>query len=190
MPRSLVALALVLFLADVAAAQSMYADPKARRVGDPLTVILAERTSASSQSQYQDQSNAALNGSAGASVGGSFAVDANVSQDAAARSAAAQSDILTGTITAVVTGVDETGNLQIAGERTLHVNGVTHLMKIAGTVRPLDVRYDNTVISYQIANAEVEYRKKGLRPKFLSPGTLMKAAAAALVGAAVFFGTK
>ena len=181
---------LALVLPDVAAAQSMYADPTARRVGDPITIVLSERTSASSQNRYEDRSNGSIGGSASTSGGGNFAVDANVSSDAQAASAAVQSDLLTGTITAIVTGLDATGNLQIEGERTLHVNGVTHLMKVAGTVRPLDVRYDNTILSFQIANAEVEYRKKGLGPRFLSPGTLLKAAAAALVGAAVFFGTK
>jgi flagellar L-ring protein precursor FlgH len=190
MRLSLLALVVALVLPDVAFGQSMFADPTARSVGDPITIVLSERTSASSQNRYEDRSNGSLGGSATTSEGGSFAVDASVSSDAEAASAAVQSDLLTGTITAVVTGVDDTGNLQITGERVLHVNGVTHLMKVAGTVRPLDVRYDNTILSYQIANAEVEYRKKGLRPKFLSPGTLLKAAAAALVGAAVFLGTQ
>lgn len=189
MRLSLFALAFALALPTVARGQSMYSDPTARHVGDPITIVLSERTSASSQNRYEDRSNGSLGGSASTSGGGSFALDANVSSDAEAASAAVQSDLLTGTITAVVTGVDDAGNLQVAGERVLHVNGVTHLMKVAGTVRPLDVRYDNTVLSYQIANAEVEYRKKGLAPKFLSPGVLLKAAGVALVAAAVFFGT-
>ena len=188
MRLSLLLIAFALVLADGAAAQSMFSDPTARRTGDPITIVLAERTSASSQNRYEDRSNGSLGGSASTSGGGSFALDANVSSDAEAASAAVQSDLLSGTITAIVTGVDDSGNLQVEGERVLHVNGVTHLMKVAGTVRPLDVRYDNTVFSYQIANAEVEYRKKGLRPKFLSPGTLVKAAGVALVAAAIFFG--
>jgi flagellar L-ring protein precursor FlgH len=181
----LVLLTLALLAATDAFGQSMYADPTARAVGDPITVILAERTSASSQAQYQDRSDASLSGS-GSAEGGTFGVGAQFSQDASAQNAAVQSDLLTGTLTAVVTGLDAQGNLQIAGERSLHVNGVTHLMKVEGTVRPLDVRYDNTVLSHQIANAEVEYRQKGLAPKFFRPATLVKAAAVALVGLAYF----
>lgn len=187
MPARLLALVLLLGVSHAAAAQSLFADPKAARVGDPLTVVLAERTAASSRSQFEDRSQAGVNGSASAE-GGQFALDANVSQNAAAQNQAVQSDLLSGTITAVVVGVDPTGNLQIEGERTLHVNGVTHLMKVSGTVRPLDVTYDNTILSYQIANADVEYRQKGIGPKFLRPGTLLKAAAAALLGAALFLG--
>jgi len=184
-------LTLLVGAAQSATAQSLFADPIASRVGDPITVVLAERTAASSRSQFEDRSQAALNGGANASggdVGGTFGLDANVSQAAAAENQAVQSDLLSGTITAVVVGVDEGGNLQIEGERTLHVNGATHLMKVSGTVRPLDVTYNNTILSYQIANADVEYRQKGLRPKFLRPGTLLKAAAAALLGAALFLG--
>ncbi len=190
--RSL-ALLFALAVPHAAGAQSMFADPKAGRVGDPITVVLAERTSASSQGQFQDQAQSSLNGSANVNageLGGQFGLDANLRQNTAAQSQAVQSDLLSGTITALVVGIDSTGTLQIAGERTLHVNGVTHLMKVSGLVRPLDVTYDNTVLSYQIANADVEYRQKGLRPKFLKPGTLLKFGAAALVGAALFLGSQ
>lgn len=182
----LVLLTLALLTATDAFGQSMYADPTARAVGDPITVILAERTSASSQAQFQDRSDASLSGSGSANSGGTFGIGAQFSQDASAQNAAVQSDLLTGTLTAVVTGLDAQGNLQIAGERSLHVNGVTHLMKVEGTVRPLDVRYDNTVLSNQIANAEVEYRQKGLGPKFLRPATLVKVGAVVLAGLAYF----
>ena len=191
MPARFLALALLLGVSHAAAAQSLFSDPKAARVGDPLTVVLAERTAASSRSQFEDRSQAGINGAASTSgdAGKQFGLDANVSQNAAAQNQAVQSDLLSGTITAVVVGVDATGNLQIEGERTLHVNGVTHLMKVSGTVRPLDVTYDNTILSYQIANADVEYRQKGIGSKFLRPGTLLKAAAAALLAAAVFLGS-
>ncbi len=169
-------------------AQSLFADPKAARPGDPITIVLAERTAASSQSQFEDRSQAGVRGNAsvnGGEIGGQFSLDATMNQNQAAENQAVQSDLLSGTITALVVAVDSTGNLQIAGERTLHVNGVTHLMKVKGTVRPLDVTYDNTVLSYQIANANVDYRQKGLRNKLFRPGTILKIGALALVGAAV-----
>lgn len=184
----LLILTLLLGFGHDAAAQSLFADPKAARVGDPITVVLAERTAASSRSQFEDRSQAGLSGNAnvnGGEISGQFGLDATMNQNQAAENQAVQSDLLSGTITAVVVAVDSTGNLQIAGERSLHVNGVTHLMKVKGTVRPLDVTYDNTVLSYQIANANVDYRQKGLRNKFFRPGTILKIGALALVGAAV-----
>ncbi|MEM1042294.1 MAG: flagellar basal body L-ring protein FlgH [Bacteroidota bacterium] len=188
MPIRLIIVALLLSLGPAAAAQSLFADPKASQPGDPITIVLAERTSASSVSQFEDRSQARLSGNAnvnGGSITGQFALGTNMSQDQEAESQAVQRDLLSGTITALVVSVDSTGNLQIAGERSLHVNGVTHLMRVEGTVRPLDVTYNNTVLSFQIANASVDYRQKGLRHKFFRPGTILKIGAAALVGAAI-----
>lgn len=184
----LLTLLLLLGFSHAAAAQSLFADPKASRPGDPITIVLAERTAASSGSRFEDRSQAGLSGNAnvnGGTVSGQFGLDATMNQNQAAENQAVQSDLLTGTITALVVAVDSTGNLQIAGERSLNVNGVAHLMKVEGTVRPLDVTYDNTVLSYQIANANVDYRQKGIRNKLFRPGTILKIGALALIGAAV-----
>lgn len=191
MLRRLLPLLLLALLPRLAPAQSLYADPKARAVGDPITVVLAERTSAKSHSQYADASQSALSGSgnlSGGTVNGRFGMDANVSSNAAARSEAAQGDLLSGTLTVVVVGVDEQGNLQVEGERKLSVNGADHYMRVRGTVRPYDIRYDNSVLSYQIANADVEYRQGGMVNKFLSPGTLVKAGAVVLLALAALLG--
>lgn len=180
-------LLLALFAAAPALhAQSLFADPKANRQGDLLTVVLAERATAQRASQYADASGAALNGAAGAGSN-SFGLDAKFSQQADARNQTAQSDLLTGTMTVLVTGVDSGGNLSIEGERSINVNGVTQVMKVSGLVRPRDIRYDNTVLSYQIANAQVEYRQAGKMAKMFRPGMWVRVGAVALLGIAAFF---
>ena len=179
----------LLLTVGTAAAQSLYADPVARQRGDLLTVVLAERTDAQRLSTYDDASASGFAGSADAGpLGGTFAADAQVQQQASAANETAQSDLLTGTLTVVVTAVDSTGNLVVAGERRLTVNGVGHQLAVEGLVRPADVRAGNTVFSYEIANAEVVYKQEGLRHRFLSPGTLIKAGAVILLAAAVVFG--
>ncbi len=176
-----------LLVAPALSAQSLFSDPKAGRPGDVLTVVLVERASAQRASRYEDEASARMGGSAAAG-GNTFGADAQFSQNADARNSTAQSDLLTGTMTVVVTGLDEAGNLTIAGERSINVNGVTHVMKIAGAVRPRDIRYDNTVLSYQLANAVIEYRKAGKgAARFLKPATLVRAGAVALLGIAAFF---
>ena len=104
------------------------------------------------------------------------------------RNQTVQSDLLQGTVTATVVGVDSTGNLRIEGERKLNVNGVTHLMKVSGRVRPFDIRSNNTILSYQIADAFIEYRRDGkFRKKLIRPGTFVKIGGlAVLVGALIF----
>lgn len=180
--------------APALSAQSLYADPKANRAGDVVTIILAERTSAQRESGFQNQSSAGMGGASavegGQDLSGQFAVDASFNKSARNRNETMQRDLLQGTITAVVTAQDSVGNLVLRGERKLNVNGVTHLMRVSGRVRPFDVRADNTVLSYQIADAYIEYRRAGLGRRFIKPGFLAKVGAVAALGAAVFFATQ
>ncbi|MDT0631771.1 flagellar basal body L-ring protein FlgH [Rubrivirga litoralis] len=186
----LVALVVLAAFAPATAAQSLFADVVARRPGDVITVVLAERTQAQRRSTSDEQAQAGLGGSAsvGGSLAGQFGADTQYFSDAAARSGSAQSDLLSGTVSVVVTGVDDAGNLVVEGERKMNVNGSGHRLRVAGLVRPDDVRAGNVVFSYQIANAEVDYRQDGLRNRFFKPSFFAKAAAIVLVVAAVVFG--
>lgn len=176
-----------------ARAQSMYADPRATAVGEVITIILAEETSAQRSSSYANSANARSGGSAGLdapTLSGTFGMDAEFKNQSDSENETMQSDLLQGTITARVTDTDDAGNLLVEGERRLNVNGVTHLMRVTGTVRPLDVRSDNTLFSYEIADAEVEYRRDGTIRRYTKPGFMAKAGMVAALGAAVFFGTR
>lgn len=186
-------LLLVTFSAGTAHGQaSLFADPKARTAGDPITIVLAERTAAQRASSGRDEASATLgasgNATTGSGVTGRFAADASYNKAALHQNESVQSDLLHGTITALVVGVDSlSGNLRVQGERRLNVNGETHLMKVSGIVRPFDIRYDNSVFSYQIANADIEYsRKRGFFGRFFKPGASAKLGLAAVLGAAIF----
>lgn len=188
-------LALLILLGLVAApvlaqptVPSLYADVRARAVGDPVTIILAERTNAQRRSGHEERSDAGFGGAAGTNADNRFALDANFSSQAQARNQSMQSDLLTGTVTALVTEVLPGGVLRVEGERRLNVNGGTHYLRIEGLVRPADIRRDNAVFSYQIANAEVVYRQDGLANRFFRPGTLVKAGAAVLLVVAAVLG--
>lgn len=177
----------------VATAQSMYADARARQPGDVLTVLLSENTSAQRESSYQNRSNSSLGGSGGVnspSLSGTFGLDAQFNKQAENANETIQSDLLQGTLTVQVVEVNDAGNLVVEGERRLNVNGVTHFMRVTGTVRPFDITSDNTLYSYQIANADIEYRQAGLSKRFVSPGFLARVGAVAVLGAAIVFGAQ
>ena len=192
--RTAVPLALVVALligAGPAQAQSMYADFRAREVGDVITIILAEQTSAQRSTGYENNSSSSLGGSSGVEspdLNSTFGVNASFNKASENTNETVQSDMLEGTITARIVEVDEYGNLRVEGERHLNVNGVTHLMRVSGMVRPVDISTSNTLLSHQIANAEVEYRRDGFTRKFIKPGFMAKAGAVVALGAAIFFG--
>lgn len=185
-----IALILLLIPASGAASQSLYADFRARSAGDIITIVLVEKTSAQRASEWQNASSNNLDASSGVAGGsdlsGRFALDATFSKDAQVRNSSLQRDLLTGTITATVIERDQAGNLRLEGSRSLNVNGETHLMKVSGLVRPVDVRTNNSVLSYNIANAHIEYRRQGgLKRSLFRPGRIVRFGAVALLGGAV-----
>lgn len=177
-----------------ASGQSLYSDPVARQPGDVLTIVLAEQTSAQRESSYEGSSSSAMGGSGSAATptfSGQFGGDAEISTETNTNNESVQSDLLEGTVTARVTDVNEAGNLLIEGERRLTVNGVTHVMEVSGVVRPSDVRHDNTVLSHQIAGANIKYSQAGFRHRgFFSRGLLLKAGTVAAIGLSVFLGLR
>lgn len=188
--------ALLLLVASPALAQvpagyrSLYADPKPGRVGDVVTILLAERTSAQRQSTWGNASNASMGGAgsfSGGTLAGQFGTDASFNRQAKNRNNSAQSDLLSGTITALVVDVDSTGNLRVEGERRLKINGESHVMRVKGLVRPIDIAYSNTVLSHQIADAHIEYRRAGIHRKFLKPAVITRLGVIGALGAAVVF---
>ncbi len=177
------------------AQQSLYADIVAYRVGDAITIMLAERTAAQRRSGWERRTNSGLGGGASingnADLSGNFGVNATFNNESSNENESIQRDLLQGTMTALVVDIDETtGNLIVEGERNLNVNGDTHVMKVRGTVRPFDISGNNAVLSYKLANANIEYKRAGtIKRAFMRPGALAGGALALLLGAAVVFGT-
>ncbi len=171
-------------------AVSLYADVRAYQTGDLITVILEERTSARRRSESSAEESRRMTGSGQSTMGGFFGLDAAVSGARDSDSRTVQSDLLTGMITARVVDVDMAGNLQVEGERRLDVDGSVHTMRVAGLVRPADVTTSNTILSYQIANADVAYRQEGQGNKFMRGRFLtLVGTVAVLIGAAFLAGS-
>lgn len=194
--RGILLAALLTGLALPARAQrSMFADFKARSEGDILTIVLAERTAAQRESGWKNKANAQAGGGAtvsgGSSLSGAFALDAKFNKSALHENESVQSDLLNGTMTATIVRREPSGNLFVEGERRLSVNGETHVMKVSGLVRPQDIRTNNTVLSYQIANASIEYRREGgLTKGLFKPGKVVRFGVLAVLAGAVLYASQ
>lgn len=174
--------------------QSLFADPVAQNPGDVITVVLAEQTSAQRSSSYEGSAESSMSGggsATGPGLSSQFGADAQFNSETDKSNQSVQSGTLEGTMTVRVVEVNDAGNLVVEGTRNLTVNGATHVMEVSGIVRADDVRYDNTIMSHQIANANIKYNQSGLRNNgFLSKGLLLKAGSAALIGVGIFFGLR
>src|SRR5581483_7682143 len=68
---------------------------------------------------------------------------------------------LTGNLTATVVAVDPHGNLRIQGQKVVSVNHEDEYLVLSGTVRPVDILSDNSVLSTRIADAHISYFGRG-----------------------------
>jgi flagellar L-ring protein precursor FlgH len=144
----------------------MYQDNAASQVGDIITVILQENISGSTSSDAQNSSNAA--GAAGGSASSNFlpfqptfGTNAEVNYDSDERVRTDQGQLLEGIMSVEVTDITNGGNLVIEGSRSTEINGERHTMDLTGIVRPRDINGRNQVLSYQLANAQINYEKDG-----------------------------
>jgi len=170
----------------------LFEDVKARRVGDIITVVLQERTSASkSATASTDKTQATaidsptiLGATPTFNVPGlipldsnrnnTLAMDLNSSNAFEGESDATQSNSLTGNITVTIADVLPNGNLVIRGEKWLTLNKGEEFIQISGIVRPQDVSTLNTVLSTQIADARITYSGKGFLADANEMGWLTK----------------
>ncbi|GAF91551.1 unnamed protein product [marine sediment metagenome] len=167
---------------------SLYADRKARRVGDMVTVLVSETANASRQSQVQKAGNNMVDASG--KVEGNllqflplFGLQSNLKTNSNSKEGTAQKDLLTGRISAVITEVTDNGLFKITGSKVININGERNLMTIKGTIRSRDIRSDNTLFSYHVANARVYYSKAGVSGKLVQRGTFERMANIIMGGA-------
>ncbi len=167
---------------------SLYADRKARREGDMVTVLVSETANASRQSQVQKAGNNSV-GASGKVEGNLlqflplFGLQSNLKTNSSSKEGTAQKDLLTGRISVVITEVTDNGLLKITGSKVININGERNLMTIKGTIRSRDIRSDNTIFSYNVANARVYYSKAGIGGKLMQRGTFERLANLIMGGA-------
>lgn len=156
--------------------QSLFSDLKAHQIGDVITVLIMEQANASRASKVESSSSSDL--SAQGSVSGNltsflplFGAASNLANSYDGQEETEQKEKLTGKLSATITEELDNGMLKIEGERTLEINGEENYMKLVGLIRSRDIQTDNTVYSYNVANAQITYRKSGPTRKFLKPGT-------------------
>ena len=142
---------------------------KPRFVGDTLKVDIAENLSASSTvntSTARDSKLAAKGPGAKAGLGifsSIMNLDATASGSNAFKGDGTTQNTgkFTGQIAASVINVLPNGNLVVAGDRTIALNGGVNVLRFSGIVNPKDIRAGNVVASADAVNARFEVVGKG-----------------------------
>jgi flagellar L-ring protein precursor FlgH len=158
---------------------SLFTDIKAHQVGDVLTVRIYEDAKAANGSQTNVTKEGSFETSGGPGVGtldfiplfGAAGENKNEYKGAGNN---ARSGNLKARMTVQVVAVKNNGDLVIEGNRAVTINNDTETLTLTGIVRPQDVGSDNSVDSYNIADAQIAYRGKGPATTGARPGILMR----------------
>jgi flagellar L-ring protein precursor FlgH len=166
---------------QAATSRPLFEDIKARQVGDLLTVILDEQTDASKKATTDISKDTGTDISAPTVLGNATTLNGNPlstslgsSNSFTGASDSAQSNKLQGNITVSVAQVLPNGNLVIQGEKWISINQGDEYVRLRGIVRPVDIGPTNTVLSTQVANAQISYRGKGATADSNSMGWLAR----------------
>ena len=145
---------------------SLFADHKARKVGDILTVLIIEFSEADNQNSTSTSKadNISISADNGTGVLGflpDFGLGASTSNTFTGDGVTSRRGSLKGKLTATIVEILPNGNYQVEGRRIIELNQDKQEMKLSGIVRPRDIRANNTVYSYLMADANIKYVGKG-----------------------------
>jgi flagellar L-ring protein precursor FlgH len=155
----------------------LYRDPRARRTGDVVTVIISmqdkakldNKTGRSRDSQVKfgldwlmDVAGWADKGQANVNLGTNTQIKGNGQID--------RTEDIKLSIAAIVTDVLPNGNMMISGSQEFRVNTEMRVLNVGGIVRPRDISRANTISYDKIAEARVSYGGRGNLSDVQQPG--------------------
>lgn len=157
---------------------SLFSDQKANRIGDAITIIVVEASQASNDAQTSASRSSDLSVGASGTIGSSAIpnVDLNLGtgNDFKGAGSTRTTGMIRTKISATIDSVLANGNLMIKGSRKISINGEEQLINIKGVVRSSDIMADNSVMSYNISEAEITLEGSGLIDSSQRPGWLTK----------------
>ena len=166
---------------------SLFADTRARSVGDIISIVLTESTQASKNAGTAVGRESSLFvapptlfGRKNPDFTANDITDLTLEQNIAANSeftgngSSNQSNSLSGAIAVQVARVLPNGNLIVQGEKWLALNKGEEFIQLRGIVRPEDISATNTIPSTLVADARISYGGTGIIDRVNSPGWFSK----------------
>lgn len=162
---------------------NLYADVRGQQVGDLIVVTIDQSTEVQNRDQRQlnKLGSAETSGSGGFGFSGILGTASggleNESESEARRRFngdtrfSSERDILDRFAVTVVDRLPN-GNLLIAGQRRVNLDGDIRTLVLTGTIRAIDVSAGNTISSRLVSQMEIHYESDGTETKFLNQGWL------------------
>ncbi len=159
--------------------QSLFTDIKAHKIGDIITVIISEQNRASNQvtSKSEKSTKTELQGGPGSGPLDFiplFGLGGSNKNSFDGKGENSRNNTLRAKMTVTVTNIKPNGDLIIEGTRTLGISGDKETIVLTGVVRQKDISPNNTINSYQIADAEINFTGKGQSQSGSRPGFITR----------------
>ena len=146
--------------------RSMFEDRRASKVGDVITIMIAEKSSTNKANNTKSENTGSAINNIGAlggiGVGGNTLKNANV--NAAGERTLESTDTgnitnaFNSSLTVTVVDVLESGNLVVQGEKQIGYDRGADFIRFSGVVSPQLISKGNVISSTQVADARIEYR--------------------------------
>ena len=164
--------------------KDVYADNKARHVGDILTIVIVEESTTDNKEKRtlskETSRSAAFNGDVSLEhilpevpslkLGGGTTYTNTLDGKADYKDEREFTD----SVSVTVIDIMPNGNLVISGTHDRDIAGDIQVMEVSGIVRPNDIAFNNTIQSKQIANFKIISRNKGVAAPYTRPNWLGK----------------
>jgi flagellar L-ring protein precursor FlgH len=158
--------------------RSLFSDHKATKVGDAVTILVVESSSASNDASTEASRTSDLSLGASGQVGDnsipSVSVGVGTKNGFKGEGATSSRGTLRAKISAVVQSVLPNGNLVVLGKKKIIINNEEQEIRIGGVIRPSDILADNSVYSYNVSEAEIAFEGSGIVSRAQGPGWITK----------------
>lgn len=175
----LLALPISLRAQEIGPLGSLFTDTKALEVGDLLTVIIFEDAQASNETSLSSEESNEFAAEGGPGIGPLnfiplFGVDSKNENKYDGKGSNSRKGSIKARMTVEVIARRSNGDLAIYGTRVLEINSEKEVMALSGLVRRADINPNNTIYSYNIANAKITYTGKGPASEGSKPGVVTR----------------
>jgi flagellar L-ring protein precursor FlgH len=162
-------------LIDFETGESLVSNIKAHRVGDLITILITEDSSAKSSAKTKADNKSESSGGPGLGVLNFIKPwDMTVENKYKGDGNTQRKGSLRAEITARIVEVLHNGDFRLEGTRMININGEKQLIEITGICRARDIAPNNTILSTFISDAQIAYNGSGMVNDASDPGVVTK----------------
>lgn len=162
-------------LIDFETGASLVSNLKAHQVGDLITIIITESSTADASSKVKADNKSEMSGGPGLGFLDFIQPwDMSTENKYKGDGSTQRSGSFRAEMTARIIEVLHNGDFRLEGTRMVNVNGEKTLIELTGICRGADIEPDNTLMSTYISEAQIAYNGTGIVNDTAEPGVVTK----------------